>query len=114
MRTALCTPHQRRGFGKLGRLSDVFYLCVIKSVIEFYAGQKIVPNLYYYHVGTNEGAYCKQGDIISDVINRIILSNTSEEASSGDEKDAVMSPTDTNTDSSKSELEYLLDYPPSR
>ena len=91
-----------------------FYLCVIRSVIEFYAGQKIVPNLYYYHMGTNEGAYCKQGDIISDVINRIIISSASEEASSGDEKDAVMSPTDTNTDSSKSELEYLLDYPPSR
>lgn len=48
-------------------------------------------------------------DVVSGIIDRIIISNPNEEDSSGDEEDEAMSSGDTNSDLSDSELSHLLD-----
>jgi len=57
---------------------------------------------YCHHVKTIEEAYYKKDGILSDVVERIVISNPNEENSSGDEKDEAQS-------SEKNELRFVSD-----
>jgi hypothetical protein len=56
----------------------------------------------------NKKAYYKAGTTVSVIIYRIMISNSNEEASSGEKENAVMANADTNTGSSDSELTFPL------